>query len=389
MTLAAISAACACRPSAEDRLRNSTIGQFAPLILGQYTETSRQIGPLPECGRVGIRRCNGAVACEVGAVPTPENFCVADTSPELTANLALCGGNGEPCCPGTTPHCVREDLCTGPGNALACRDGGVCDASGFCRPRRGACDHTTCGACTADRNCGWCKATNTCLEGRLTGPTNGSCGTQDDWEYGQNACTSDTCVAVECGSCVQQRECGWCGNDIAGTCRPGDSTAPRAGACAGGFWRGDARACEETRTLETECQPLGSACTSNVECCDRASCRTRASSPGALGCCQEKGQACQTGSDCCGTLICGASGRCEGVADGAECLNTRDCRTGLCWNGRCNVSSEPDMPDLADPGSVTAPRPTEPQQPRPNRPGTPDVELPAVPPFESDLNRRG
>ena len=360
----------ACRPDAEQRLRDSGLGIFG---FWEYVETDRQAGVIPDCGRQGIRCCTSVTACEAGSVCSPERFCVADDSPELTANLAYCGGNGEPCCPGARPDCVADGLCTGPDNAFACRDGGVCDKGGFCRPKRDACDYATCNECALDRDCGWCSATSTCLPGRASGPEEGICGTRtEDWKFSQRDCESDSCVASRCEECTGQTGCGWCGNDVAGTCRVGNNGGPDGGSCNSTFWRSTTADCGPIGGLETVCQPLGGACATNVECCDNANCRTHASSPGRLGCCREKGQPCSSAADCCGALSCGAQGRCEGVADGGACLNSRDCMTGLCWNGRCNVSSQPDLPDRPD---VNAPQaPTIPG--RPANPGSTPLNVP-------------
>lgn len=344
LMMLAVHALSACAPGANSRFSATDPPTADPV------DTT----PLPACGIAGVRCCTGVQRCELGAVCTPEGFCEADADTNVTANLAFCGGEGEPCCPGSQPQCVAEGLCSAPESDFLCRGASsTCDATGYCRPKASVCDYGNCGECSADSRCGWCAASNTCLPGSLTGPTEASACGGDSWSYGANSCADAGCAASSCDSCLAKPGCGWCGNQLAGTCRPGSGTGPDAGFCNNGFWRGEAAACSATpESLGAACQPVGQACATNVECCGGASCRTKAS--GGLQCCTEMGQSCSSAAECCGAMTC-SGGRCVGQAQGANCVNSRDCATGVCWEGKCDVSSQGSLPDLTDPGRPSDP----------------------------------
>jgi len=86
-----------------------------------------------------------------------------------------------------------------------------------------ACDGTTCSTCTAQQNCGWCAATDSCLGGISTGPNASVCH-QTSWFFsGTNPCP-DCSSLIGCTACTDNAACGW----IAATESCGDVTATGA-----------------------------------------------------------------------------------------------------------------------------------------------------------------
>ncbi len=93
----------------------------------------------------------------------------------------------------------------------------------------------TCGTCIAIANCGWCKASNSCLYGNASGPLSGQC-QPADWATTSVECEAPaspegmTCgQQTNCAFCLSGSGCKWC---IQGTkCVPADSTE----SCFGGW----------------------------------------------------------------------------------------------------------------------------------------------------------
>jgi hypothetical protein len=117
--------------------------------------------------------------------------------------------------------------------------------------------------------------------------------------------------------CVPQCQGKSCGNDgCGGTC----GTCPNGESCNAG-------------TCQRICQPVGSTCTSNLDCCDsNATCVDF----GSGGVCTDSCTAnSQCGGGCChttnaGNQVCAPPAFCAPQALGAECTTNGECASGYC-----------------------------------------------------------
>jgi len=50
---------------------------------------------------------------------------------------------------------------------------------------------TSCRSCTEKMGCGWCGATQTCIEGNNEGPLTGSCEGHFSWSFGSDMCAGN------------------------------------------------------------------------------------------------------------------------------------------------------------------------------------------------------
>ena len=169
-----------------------------------------------------------------------------------------CGGTGQACCDTSN---TETSACNDPN--LSCTAGNRCEIA-FSPPDEGnivipdptvvgtvgiggetvnlshldrtaGCEtNTSANACFKAHRCGWCKESNTCLEGGWSRSSDGSCTrASGQWCYNPIDCIpkDDTqCGEItDCFTCAQAKErglnCGWCLDDSGGR-------------CVGGGWEG-------------------------------------------------------------------------------------------------------------------------------------------------------
>ena len=78
---------------------------------------------------------------------------------------------------------------------------------------RKPCDHTACDACSAEPGCGWCAASNQCLQGNTAGACGapeGGGGCKEHWTYGYCAEAMPCAQFATCDDCLASELCGWC-----------------------------------------------------------------------------------------------------------------------------------------------------------------------------------
>ena len=115
-------------------------------------------------------------------------------------------------------------------------------------PANQACpDLKTCGSCMANLKCGWCGASETCMDGNEVGPavSNGTDTTstssssplptcEDGWNF-SGECDGRTCADhATCGTCLQDHVCGWC--EATMSCREGSSKESMPPTCPSTSW---------------------------------------------------------------------------------------------------------------------------------------------------------
>ncbi len=98
-----------------------------------------------------------------------------------------------------------------------------------------------CGACIAKPGCGWCKSTNSCLQGDASGPSGNTCPTID-WATTPTECTgpvggSSCSSKTNCADCLSGSGCKWCQDGT--KCADASSTD----SCAVGGWRNTSYEC--------------------------------------------------------------------------------------------------------------------------------------------------
>ena len=77
---------------------------------------------------------------------------------------------------------------------------------------RKPCDHTACDACSAEPGCGWCAASNQCLQGNTAGACGapeGGGGCKEHWTYGYCAEAMPCAQFATCDDCLASELCGW------------------------------------------------------------------------------------------------------------------------------------------------------------------------------------
>lgn len=116
------------------------------------------------------------------------------------------------------------------------------------------CAGASCSDCTANSGCGWCAATQQCLDGSLTGPTSSICKLHSWYFAASNPCPD--CASLEgCTACTDNDACGWV--DSLGACA--SATDPAASAFC---------PCDEYEQC-TDCTRGGCTfCTNNGKCQD-------------------------------------------------------------------------------------------------------------------------
>jgi hypothetical protein len=86
----------------------------------------------------------------------------------------------------------------------------------------GDCENrSSCNVCVDDPRCVWCGMQKRCTLGTPNGPSDGSC--MNSFEYG--TCSQSTCdFLTNCVSCIQNQNCGWCG--ASNICMDGSRFSP-------------------------------------------------------------------------------------------------------------------------------------------------------------------
>jgi len=92
------------------------------------------------------------------------------------------------------------------------------------------CEASSCGSCSALPGCGWCSATNTCMQGNEQGACGGSC--REHWTFGY--CADWPCSHHHtCDDCLAAEVCGWCSSSR--TCMAGSDVQPLQLRCTSGY----------------------------------------------------------------------------------------------------------------------------------------------------------
>uniref|UniRef100_A0A6Q2ZPM6 Attractin-like 1a n=1 Tax=Esox lucius TaxID=8010 RepID=A0A6Q2ZPM6_ESOLU len=166
-----------------------------------------------------------------------------DTSPFTNSSLQWLPG--EPSDSGFCAYLDRAEVAGLKANpCTANTDGLICEKPvGNARPCKTPCStRTTCANCTSQAmECMWCRSTQRCVDSNayvISFPY-GQC---LEWQTGE--CVSQNCSGLRtCGQCLDQVECGWCG----------DPTNTGRGRCMEGSYRGPTKSLSrQTRDMLLE-----------------------------------------------------------------------------------------------------------------------------------------
>lgn len=98
-----------------------------------------------------------------------------------------------------------------------CRDGGEPDAGMGDAPEEDPCSSASdCASCNAMAGCGFCAASNTCMNDIRMPECSGG------WREAEFECVDCRTMFTDCGTCMLQGECGWCASN--NTCMTADTS---------------------------------------------------------------------------------------------------------------------------------------------------------------------
>ncbi|KAM6956454.1 attractin-like protein 1 [Aplochiton taeniatus] len=135
---------------------------------------------------------------------------------------------------------LKANPCTAMTDGLICEKPAVSSLSQSARPCKTPCAlRTSCANCTSQAmECMWCGSTQRCVDSNayvISFPY-GQC---LEWQTGD--CMAQNCSGLRtCGQCLEQAECGWCG----------DPSDMGRGVCVEGSYRGPLKSPRQTRDRE-------------------------------------------------------------------------------------------------------------------------------------------
>jgi hypothetical protein len=234
------------------------------------------------CGAPGQPACCAGLLCDPAA--------------GICTNPAMCSPPGGPCAPGSAVTC-----CPG----LACDPTGRCLPPNVCTPAGAACGAPGQPGCCAPSACD--PAAGICTNPAMCAPPGGPCGPVN----GQTCCNGLACDAT--GRCSAPT-----------MCLPPNTPCGAAGqpGCCAPF------ACDLSIHLclpPVACQPAGTACTADAQCCGLPCTNGVCGGPS----CLPPGAPCNATTPCCAGLAC----------NGGVCNPGPTCSTGPCMtDADCCVS---------------------------------------------------
>jgi MYXO-CTERM domain-containing protein len=207
------------------------------------------------------------VACTTSSECSPTQICAVSTTVSTDDVCVACGGDGQPCCTGST--CTAPDTCGGGGttNVCGCTPKAACPSPDDCGTLPDGCGgNVTCGAaCTAPQTCGGGGTSNVCGCTPATScPASAECGTVPDGCGGTVTCGTcaggEACADNQCLSdaidASSRRDAGTGEDSGARRRKDGGTGSGEDASDGGGGTSGESGGCG-CRTAGTESPPMG------------------------------------------------------------------------------------------------------------------------------------
>ena len=223
------------------------IATSAPGAQGEFIYAPGHASVLDGCD-IYTNYCRNYTSCESCTAKSACNWCVSTRqcvgyqNDDMPCNAYECD-HWDP----MPEHCVSCDLhttcdaCVAQAECGWCATTGRCEAGTAAGPNLTTCAQwewewadcggcgtaTTCDACAALPECGWCATSGACFRGTAAGPNTTTCA---DWDWGGGWACYGCENYSDCETCATAPGCGWCASTA--VCLPGDAAGPNATACA-------------------------------------------------------------------------------------------------------------------------------------------------------------